>query len=236
MKRLTQLAQAVAALGAMSLAGSALADTIQIDDFVYGSALHTTLTTHIKKTDVPTADLTTEAGEVKGLLNGNSFQTFCADIFQSFPGWSVPNSSYSLVLGSTAFGASKATDVNRLFTNWYSTATNEGNSTAFQVALWEIIYESTSTYDVGSGTFTATGGNAPGAVFATANTMLGSLGSLGSNYLQVDVYQSASKQDFTTVTTVPEPEAYALALVGLGVLVGARKLKARGSKAAQASA
>lgn len=229
-----KVAQAVAALGAISMAGSALADTIQIDSFVY-TGTHSTWSTTITKSDAPIyGPRWVYAGEMKGKLNGNSFQTFCADIFQDFPGWSVADGSYALASGASVFG-SRATDVNKLFTNWYGSANTEAKSTAFQLALWEIIYESGSTYDVGSGTFTAKStpnGSATGTIYADANNMLGNLGTLGSTYTQVDVYRSADKQDFTTISTVPEPEAYALALVGLGILVGARRLQQRRADAA----
>lgn len=232
----TKVAQAVAAVGALSLAGSALADTIYIDSFTK-TGTHSTYTSNVVKTDPVAVTLNNQtAGELTGNLNGASFQTFCVDIFQTFPGWGSVNASsdYSLVLGSTAFGA-KATDVNKLFTNWYSSSMTQVQSTAFQLALWEIVYESGSSYNLGSGTFQASGGTFGfGTNYTDANNMLGNLGSLGSVYTQVDIYQSATKQDFTTISTVPEPEAYALALAALGVLVGARKMKRRSGKAASA--
>lgn len=234
----TKVAQAVAAIGALSLAGSALAaNTIYIDSFTK-TGTHSTYTSNIAKTNPVTKSINgVYAGEMSGKLDTASFQTFCVDIFQDFPGWGSGNSSsdYSLVLGSIGFGA-KATDVNKLFTHNYSAGMTEVQSTAFQLALWEIVYESNTTYDLSTGTFTATDGTSNAAgVYSAAGTMLGNLGDLGSLYTQVDIFQSASKQDFTTISVVPEPEAYALALVGLGVLVGARKLKGR-SKSAQASA
>lgn len=219
MFKFNRLAQEVAALGAVTAAGSALAA-----DSIYS--------TTIAKTDLPSVSLEwVYAGEMNGKLNGNSFQTFCADIFQTFPGWGSANvaNDYALVSGATKFG-SRASDVNKLFTNWYGSANTQAGSTAFQLALWEVIYESGSTYDVGNGTFTAKSspnGSATAAIYTDANNMLSNLGTLGSVYTQVDVYSSATKQDFTTISTVPEPEAYALALAGFGVLVGARRFKQR---------
>lgn len=235
MKRLTGLVQAVAALGAMSLAGSALAaDTIMLDDFVHGLAYRSTYTSTVTPS-VSTSPLF--AGEVKGTLNSASFQTFCAEVTDWSAGWN-PNygDDYSLVSGASQFGAAKATDLNKLFTNWYSSATTAATSTAFQLALWEIIYE-TGTYDVSNGSFTAKSpGTATAAIYTDANNMLANLGTLGSTYMQVDVYKSAEYQDFTAVSTVPEPESYALALAALGVLVGARQFKRRGGKPAAAAA
>lgn len=222
MFRFSNVAQGLAILGAVSAAGSALAaDSIYIDNFVY-TGTHSTYSTTIAKSDVPSVSPEwVYAGEMNGKLNGNSFQTFCADIFQTFPGWGSANvaNDYALVSGATKFG-SKATDVNKLFTNWYGSATTEAKSTAFQLALWEIIYES-GAYDVGTGTFTAKSlpnGSATAAIYADANNMLSNLGTLGSTYTQVDVYQSTTKQDFTTISVVPEPESYALAVAGLGVV------------------
>lgn len=229
--RLNRLAQAVLAVGACGLAGSAFAaDSIYIDSFVYTGS-HSTYSTTIVKTDPTTVNKWVYAGEMLGNLNGSSFQTFCVDIFQDFPGWGSGNvaNDYNLVLGSTAFG-SKATDVNKLFTNWYGSATNEAKSTAFQLALWEIVYESGSSYNLSTGTFTASSspnGSATTAIYTDANTMLANLGTLGPVYTQVDVYQSATKQDFTTISTVPEPESYLLALASLGVLFGVRKIRQR---------
>lgn len=230
--KLNGVARAALAVGVCGMAGSAFADTIWIDSFKYDSDsnAHTTFSTTITKSDSPsTGPKAVYAGEMVGNLNGGSFETFCVDIFQTFPGWGSANKStdYSLVLGSTAFG-SRATDVNKLFTNWYSSATTEAASTAFQLALWEIVYESGSGYDVGSGTFTAMSpGTATAAIYSDANNMLANLGTLGSVYTQVDVYQSATKQDFTTISTVPEPESYLLALASLGVLFGVRKIRQR---------
>ena len=227
--KLNGVARAALAVGVCGMAGSAFAaDTIQIDKFVYTGTTSTYSTT-IEKSDAPTyGPKWVYAGEMAGKLNGNSFQTFCADIFQAFPGWGVA-ANYSLVSGSTAFGATKATDVNKLFTNWYGSATTEAKSTAFQLALWEIIYE-TGSYDLSNGNFTASStpnGSATAAIYADANNMLNNLGTLGSVYTQVDVYQNADYQDFTTISTVPEPESYVLALASLGVLFGVRKIRQR---------
>jgi hypothetical protein len=176
------------------------------------------------------------AGEFAGSLNGNAFSTFCTDIYQSF-GWNNLANPYTYELESVAetqalWGASPYTpgsygQVSKLYTSAYgSIGNNSTNSAAFQFALWELLYEKSGTYDVSGGSFML-GGTAAGTVAARnqANIWLASLANASEGYSIQSLYsgpkqQPGNQQDFLVATPVPEPQAYALALVSLGVVAG----------------
>jgi hypothetical protein len=179
------------------------------------------------------------AGEFKGFLNGNSFSTFCTDIYQSFS-WNSLGNPFTYELKTVAetqtlWGASPYTpgsygQVSKLFTTAYSSIESSVNksvaSAAFQFALWELLYEKDASYDVANGTFKL-GGDASGTVAARnqANEWLGSLASASEGYVVQSLYSGqaqrpVNQQDFLVATPVPEPQTYALALVSMGIVAG----------------
>jgi hypothetical protein len=104
-------------------------------------------------------------------------------------------------------------DVSKLFTSHYADVTSAKASAAFQLALWEILYEQKGAYDVNSGGLKVV---ADSGARRLANDWLGSLGSVQGYSIQ-RVY-SGKLQDFLVATPVPEPATYALALAALGTL------------------
>jgi hypothetical protein len=181
------------------------------------------------------------AGEFAGSLNGNAFSTFCTDIYQSF-GWNNLSNPYTYELKSVGetqalWGASPYTpgsygQVSRLYASAYgSIGSSSTNSAAFQFALWELLYEKGGTYDVGGGSFML-GGDSAGTVAARAqaNIWLASLAGAWEGYSIQSLYSGpdqrpGKQQDFLIATPVPEPQAYALALVSLGVVAGYKRRK-----------
>ena len=119
---------------------------------------------------------------------------------------------------------------------YLSTATTAGagsgnNAAAFQLAVWEIVYEHSSvtpTYDLGAGTFLSN--STSSAPHTTAQTWLAALNNPtnSANNYSITVFNSGTYQDQITFKSVPEPAA--LGLLGLG-LIGlgfARRQSARG--------
>jgi hypothetical protein len=173
------------------------------------------------------------AGEFKGFLNGNSFSTFCTDIYQSF-GWNNPYKNYELktveetqaLWGAPTYAQGSYSQVSKLFTTAYTSIGGSSvNSAAFQFALWELLYESSGSYDTGTGTFML-GGTGTGTVDARkqANIWLASLTNASEGYSIQSLY-SRETQDFLVATPVPEPQTYALALVSLGIVAGYARRK-----------
>lgn len=185
-----------------------------------GTDWHNGTTTTVKETagagGFKTYNLTTDPNRQ------NAFQSFCVDIFSSF-GFSV--SSNDTLQPATVISTEAAADLGLLYSNHHaeidsksSSATNEA---AFQLAVWEIVNEGSGSYDLSNGNFKASG---TGGSLAQQwlNELTG--GNQSSSYIAniwtVDSMVSGRghAQDVVVFTAVPEPEAYAMMLVGLGLL------------------
>lgn len=146
-------------------------------------------------------------------FNANPFYTYCVELTQ----WSQAfnsQSGYSIQTGLAYFGNATIVDrLARLFTHLGGVGlpANSTASAAIQLAVWESIYETGSTLDVGNDTFAAlTSGAVTGA-----SSLLSSARSLTSSRYSISVLQNATAQDFLLVQRVPEPAS--LALVGLAL-------------------
>ena len=96
-------------------------------------------------------------------------------------------------------------------------------SAAFQLAVWEILYEGASYggLNVSTGNFKATGGDDSDAI-NQANTWLAALSAGSPTATALFLLHSADNQDFITDTPLPPglvlPEPSSLPLLGLGLL------------------
>ncbi len=219
-RKITQTAVAVAVVTAF--AAPAMADTVKLTDFAFTPAkpLSVSITT-------PAKTYSGSAGEFVGTLNGNSFQTYCTDLFQSFS-LGTTYTDYTVVNGVTAWGAAKSLDLDRAVSNFmaFGTPHNAAESAAAQAIIWEIIYETPSTsYDLATGNFKASSSDG-----ATQGLLSGinwaALPATAVKY-HVDQLYSRSHQDFLVITAVPEPETYAMMLAGLGLMgvIGRRRAR-----------
>jgi hypothetical protein len=179
-----------------------------------------------------------ETGGAGGLLaynlttGGAGFQAWCIDIFHSF---SFPaTSAASLVAGGAAgslINATKAYDLGLLYTahraDVEGRSSGTTNTAAFQLAVWEIVNESGTAYNLGTGAFRATGTGADQAAL-----WLSELRSIAANQYRVDVWQihrdvpltgptGSGLQDvavFAPVAAVPLPGGAGLLAGGLCLL------------------
>ena len=207
MRKITYHALALAC--ALAAGTQAQAETVVFTGFAHGSQ---TVNYSLSGPNVVKTG-STSAGGINTTLNGSpSFVTYCIDLYQTiafntaYPEYLPPADDFVFV------NADAYDDLSRLYAG-AGTVDTSVEEAAFQIAAWEIAYE-TGAYDLAAGTATFTGGTAAtsGALLLAQNWLNG-LGAAGPN---VFVLQSSLHQD--VITTIPEPETYALMLAGLGAV------------------
>jgi len=159
------------------------------------------------------ASVSVNAGGFATVLNGGpSFVTYCVDLYQHisfgtlYPEYTAPGTTH-------VFANSRAyADLGRLYANAGVVDTSVEEA-AFQIAVWEIAYETTpGAYALGSGAASFSGGSAAGGALGLAATWLAGLGS--GTGLGIKVIESPDHQD-VIYAPVPEPSTYMLMLAGL---------------------
>ena len=210
------------ALAATVMAGPSFGIAVNLTDFNYGPVIDVNVSGNQSYSGA--------AGEFKGSLGGvpnnapqagpnsvggTSFTAYCAELTQGVS-FGV-DYEYNQLTTVAYFGAQKAADLSRLFTGAAGFVTNASTSGAMQAAIWEVIYEVGTSYDLNSGAFMAAAVNVNDAnSFLGINGILLSLASFSPTF-QLSVLQNDSNQDFIT-PTIPEPGTWALLAAGLGVI------------------
>lgn len=196
----------------------AQASLVQFQGFAHGSE-------YVEFSLASAAYQGTQAGGFNVLLNGStSITTYCVDLLQHV-NLSGSYSDYTQVNGSAhLFANSRANDdISRLFTSAGSLVHDATTEAAFQLAVWELAYETDTNYSLSDGLAKFHG--SLGAV-GLANDWLSHLGSQNSVNLQV--LESRTNQDQVFANRVPEPSSAALivaAMMGLGAVQRRRNNK-----------
>jgi hypothetical protein len=191
------------------------ADTVQFLGYANGS-----VGVNYELTGVgPTAG-STGAGGFITKLNGldPTFTSYCIDLYQ-YIGFNQSPYSYSNVpvAAHTFRNANAGIDLAKLYSSGHL-VNNAVTEAAFQIAVWEIAYETTGSYDVGSGDAKFSGGGVDTvAALGLAEDWIQHLGT--GNGISVRVLESGTYQD-EVFATVPEPGTFALAFTTLGVMGG----------------
>ncbi len=173
---------------------------------------------------------------------GPSVQSWCVDMFHelSFP----VTSTDTKVPGGTAgslINATNANDLGLLYTAHRdvidSRNSSTANTSAFQLAVWEIVNESGTSYSLSSGAFKATGTGA-----SRAALWLSQLHDISASAYSVGIWQVSrdgtgagagtawGAQDvavFAPVATVPLSEVPVMMAAGLGLLALAVRRRKR---------
>jgi hypothetical protein len=197
-------------------AAQARADNVSFAGFANGSK---TVDIVLGNPNVPRS-ISAQAGGFSVSLNGGpSFVTYCIDLYE-YISFGPTFTDYTLVTGAAhAFAnASAAADIGKLYAE--NNAVNSAVAqAAFQIAIWEIAYETSGTYSLGSGTAKFSGGtaNTSGAL-GLASSWLGTLATTTNNAYAVSTLDSVGNpghQDQVFAAPVPEPSTYALMAGGL---------------------
>lgn len=160
------------------------------------------------------------AGAFRGLLNGQGIRFFCIELNQYF---SFGNTYRDYTISKPEdFRFARITELFGSFGNVAFSSTL--NSAAFQLAVWELIYENpASGYDLDTGAFQVTDDHNHAATVALANAWLESLGSPSATQHGIRLH-SQTHQDFILL---PEPATLALLTLGLLLIVALRRRQAQ---------
>jgi hypothetical protein len=210
--RLAPLSSIALACG-LALGVEAQAADVTFTGFAHGSE---TVSFSLSAPNGAASGSVSAGGFATTVNGGTSFETFCVDLYQHisfgtlYPEYSGPGATH-------VFANSRAyADLGRLYANTGVIDTSVKEA-AFQIAVWEIAYETTpGAYALGSGAASFSGGSADssGALGLAAGWLSGLGSGTGRNVL---VLESGEHQD-VIYAPVPEPETYALFIAGLGAM------------------
>ena len=212
---------------------------------------------NLSVTDPGGGTVTGAAGQYNWTWNGgdrpafiksnNTFTTFCIEVNQHISYNQTYN--YSLVnldaaplpgIGqgngsNNGMGVARADRIRNLFDSSYSSAFDASRASAFQLAIWEIVFEtatvgnSTATsFNVSGGNFQLTNSFTDATVATKANDMLALAASYaGPRKYAVYGLSSAGAQDQLVFMALPEPSGVLMALTGLAPLAGVVRYRRR---------
>jgi hypothetical protein len=163
--------------------------------------------------------------------------TFCIEIGGKLPDQGLP-AVFGVQSLTDTFGTTTAAEVTSLYSQYYDTAWDSSsfggsaNSIAFQLALWELVYDGKAGHplDLSGGTFSVS--PAIGSIYTTAQNMLNSLAggptAFNREIVVLHAPDATGKNDWQDqITTrppggsaVPAPPAVVLAGIGLVGLIG----------------
>ncbi len=216
MRHVRNLLCAVAAAGLMGSSLTATADILGTTGYQSGSQSF--------GISLDGATSNVNAGGFAGTWNSGAIVFWCVELTQFF-GFGGNYTDYGASLQSGA----AFTMLGQLFNEAYgSSASDAQHSAAFQLAIWEIVYD--SDLDLGAGGFHITSGNS--TTIAIAQEWLAKLGNYADTY-DLILLHSASHQDFVTFgkpfeklkLTVPEPTPFALLAAAMAALLLASRVR-----------
>ena len=199
------------------------------------------------------ANGSTNAGVMNFTVSGGTdaskfsspFKAFCADLVQTIGGgtntFSVVNpSALPQAVANSALPSLITSRLTELWGKYYSQTTTSAGAAAFQVSVWEIIYDTSATTgpSLTSGKFSLQASSQSGTKYTLASSWLASLNGDTSAFttnfsgLQVVGIASGSVQDQVTLAAapanpVPAPAGLVLGLIGVGALFGRSRMTRR---------
>ena len=210
---------AFAALTAVGLsAASAQASSFAIDYQVAGDPFGSVNLFAPVTIDSEVYDGTFRAGQFNMTSEemGN-FHAFCVEITQAL------GSGHTYENAPDLLDADVKNNVDRLFSSAYDLVTDSVTAAGFQVALWEIVEDTSTGFDLSSGNFSAVDASLTGgSVVGTAQGFLDGLASASTGLFKLDYLGSATSQDLVTAQRAPTPvplPAGGLLLLSVGLFL-----------------
>lgn len=224
--RTVHLSPVVAAALAVLACAPARADDVTFTGFAHGSQTVDYSLSYLPP-GVSTSGSASAGGFATVLNGGASFVSYCVDLYQHisfgtlYPEYTAPGTGH-VFINPRAYD-----DLGRLY-NVAGVVDTSVEEAAFQIAVWEIAYETTDgAYSLSGGAARFSGGSAASSGALTlASSWLAGLG--GAPVRPIDVIESRDHQD-VIFAPVPEPSSVALMLTGMVVAGGIARR--RGAKA-----
>lgn len=179
----------------------------------------------------------TDTAMLAGSGTPGSFYAFCIEPFED----AALNANYAFTLSAVAnadsssipggLGSLKSTRIGELFgqfsPNLAAAAMTQVQASALQLALWEIVSETSNVYDVATGStyFSTPASSDFNDVMGLAQTYLNYVTSTNGTGVQAQGLQALAingNQDFLVqvVSTAPEPGTWLMMLIGFGLIGG----------------
>lgn len=155
--------------------------------------------------------------------NLDHFFAFCVEITQGL------RNGHEYEIAPALLSVEVQVNIDRLFSSAYNLVQDGLTAAGFQVALWEIVEDTSTGFDLSSGNFSAVDASSGAGVVGTAQGYLDGLATAPSGLFQIDFLTSATSQDLLTArpTPVPLPAGGMLLMSGLGGLVAFKRMKKR---------
>ena len=152
--------------------------------------------------------------------SGNTFLAWSLDVYD--PLGLSGNYDFHLAQDLEYYLPTRANALGKFATNHLGSVTDATSNAAFQIAIWEILYEQILPPDISQGSFIANAGLAANAL---ATSWLTAAANPLPNAMSVDVWVSTDLPRHETVVTfapVPAPQSLVLLLAGLAVMGAVR--------------
>ena len=229
-----------AILTSLAVLGTGAAASADVVATFTGSSPAQTLTTTADKgggpvtyNGVPVGPFNFTASDTGGTGLDTNFRSFCADYFQFVTagnGYTFSTVSAS-ALPDVGGDLLKNARIQNLFDKFYETATDAEKGGAFQLALWELLYDgSGSSLSIGSGNFSASGS---GTALGVAQGWLDNIDTPApaQKYQLIGLLSPTAQDQLAAVpntpSPVPAPAGAILLVIGAAALYARRRFTAK---------